>query len=616
MKLSRKKILNLIDEIEAIRKSAKSAEKKFAAYLARVHSSYQTSAVNLVHYLALRRRDLRELQDELGLLGVSRLGRAESHVMASLLAIRQVLQQVLKTKDSKAGVGKAPVSVKQGKKLLRKHTTALLGKKLKGSKAHIMVTLPPEAAGDKQLVHELVASGMSCARINCAHDDEAAWLAMIENIQRARRKTGRNCRICMDLAGPKLRTGAMTPGPPVIHLQPRRDILGRVTAPARVWLAPPELAPPLQPGAHLPVATDWLRRLKTGVEIHFKDARDKRCKLTVVEADGKGCWLDGFDSAYVVPGTTLQLNGEHELTTQVGDLPSTVQSIALKIGDTLVLHADPAPGEPAERDPDGRLLRPAHISCTLPEVFQHLHPGEPILLDDGKIEGVIATVAPEQIQIEITYARDQGSKLRADKGINFPESQLQLNGLTAKDRSDLKFVAQHADLLNLSFVNGPQDVPTLLRELQQYNTRQLGVILKIETQRGYKNLPAILLAAMRTHPVGVMIARGDLAVEVGWRNLAGIQQEIMRLCEAAHVPVIWATQVLETMAKKGRPSRAEISDAALAQQAECVMLNKGPYILQVVHMLNDILTSMEDYHQKTAPMMPVLKALRKLDRAT
>jgi pyruvate kinase len=149
----------------------------------------------------------------------------------------------------------------------------------------------------------------------------------------------------------------------------------------------------------------------------------------------------------------------------------------------------------------------------------------------------------------------------------------------------------------------------LLKALKKLRAK-LGLIVKIETQRGFRNLPAILLAAMRTHPVGVMIARGDLAIEAGWRNLAGIQEEILWLCEAAHLPIIWATQVLETLAKKGIPSRAEISDAAMAQQAECVMLNKGPHILETVRMLDDILKSMEDYHQKKAPMLPALPMLQ------
>ena len=110
-----------------------------------------------------------------------------------------------------------------------------------------------------------------------------------------------------------------------------------------------------------------------------------------------------------------------------------------------------------------------------------------------------------------------------------------------------------------------------------------------------------MLTAMRRYPAAVMIARGDLAVECGWERLAELQEEILWLCEAAQIPVIWATQVLEGTAKKGLPSRAEISDAALAQRADCVMLNKGPHIIQAIDMLDNILRRMQGHqYKKTA----------------
>src|SRR5690606_24231866 len=125
-----------------------------------------------------------------------------------------------------------------------------------------------------------------------------------------------------------------------------------------------------------------------------------------------------------------------------------------------------------------------------------------------------------------------------------------------------------------------------------------------ETKNGYKNLFDILLKSMQNYPVGVMIARGDLAVECGWERMAGVQEEILSLCNAAHVPVIWATQVLENMAKTGFPSRSEITDAATAQRAECVMLNKGPNIVEAIRLLDIILKNMKDYQEKKATMLP------------
>ena len=133
-----------------------------------------------------------------------------------------------------------------------------------------------------------------------------------------------------------------------------------------------------------------------------------------------------------------------------------------------------------------------------------------------------------------------------------------------------------ADIIELSFVREQTDVIQLFDELDRLHATDIGVVLKIETPRAFENLPQLILTAMRRRRIGVMIARGDLAVESGYERMAELQQETLSLCEAAHLPVVWATQVLEQLAKTGRPSRAEITDAAMSERAECVMLNKGP----------------------------------------
>jgi pyruvate kinase len=102
---------------------------------------------------------------------------------------------------------------------------------------------------------------------------------------------------------------------------------------------------------------------------------------------------------------------------------------------------------------------------------------------------------------------------------------------------------------------------------------------------------------------GVMIARGDLAVECGYERLAEVQEEILWLGEAAHAPVIWATQVLETLAKNGIPSRAEITDAEMGERAECVMLNKGPHIVDAVRVLDNILRRMQSHQSKKRSLL-------------
>ena len=151
----------------------------------------------------------------------------------------------------------------------------------------------------------------------------------------------------------------------------------------------------------------------------------------------------------------------------------------------------------------------------------------------------------------------KGEKLGAEKGINLPETRIDIPALTPDDLEALKFILQHADLVGYSFVRTESDVCELLKRLEEMGGQHLGLILKIETRKGFDNLPKLILAAMRMRSFGVMIARGDLAVECGYQRLAEVQEEILWICEAAHVPVIWATQVLETLAKKGMPSRSE-----------------------------------------------------------
>ena len=329
--------------------------------------------------------------------------------------------------------------------------------------------------------------------------------------------------------------------------------------------------------------------------------------MKMIGREGEGWIAHCYDRAYIQTGTTLRrLEADGEEV--VGELPPVEEKILLKQGDVLILHRDPRDGEPAKIDEDGVVHKPAHISCTSPAIFDEVQKGERVLFDDGKIVGEVANVNPgEELHIGVTYAGKGGRKLKADKGINFPESKLQIKGLTEKDKQDLAFVAEHADVVNFSFVNVPQDVQDLLDCLDTYNARDnVGVILKIETMQGFENLTEIMLTAMQTYPVGVMIARGDLAVEVGWENIPRIQEEIMALCLAAHMPEVWATQVLENLAKKGLPSRAEMTDAARAQRAECVMLNKGPYIIEAIKLLDKILKDLKDHREKNAPLSPVL----------
>ena len=600
---------DVLRELSAIRAEMVAPPALLRRRLDEVHPNYRESAQNLLHYLALRRRDVRPLQLRLAELGLSSLGRAESHVLATVDAVLEILRSMVGQARARTSPATGIVDFADGQRLLKEHTESLLGAVTLGRGVRIMVTMPSEAGDNYSLIYNLLQQGMDCMRINCAHDDTATWSKMIEHLRRAEQALGRSCKIVMDLAGPKLRTGPIEPGPAVLRVRPRRDTYGRVTAPSRIWLTAAGASRPAPAPADvcLPMPAAWLARLHKGARVKFIDAREAHRTWTIVEVTDYGCWAEGTKTAYLVPGTILRLNDGDDREATIGELPPGPNACILQLGDQLILTRDLNRGRPATHDSSGQLLTPAVIGCTIPEVFDDVRLGEAIWFDDGKIGGVIEKVKTHQVLIRITQVRDGGDKLRADKGINLPESNLKLAALTAKDIEDLPFVAQHADVVELSFANTASDVEMLQNHLKRFGSRQPAIVLKIETRRSFENLPDMLLAAMRASCCGVMIARGDLAVECGFERLAEVQEEILWICEAAHVPVIWATQVLESLAKTGMPSRAEITDAAMGHRAECVMLNKGPHMLSAVRVLDDILRRMQAHQTKKQSMLRELQ---------
>jgi pyruvate kinase len=451
-------------------------------------------------------------------------------------------------------------------------------------------------------------------RINCAHDGPAEWARMVDHLRLAEERHGRTCRILMDLAGPKVRTGGLESAQTVVKFRPRRDARGNVVDPARVWMCAEEDPRPSPTPADvaLPVSRAWLSRLRQGDDIRFVDTRGASRVLRVVHVGADGCWAESRKTCYVEPGTALQIDragiGKGDREVRIGALPGREVPLLLAMGDQLVVTRSSIPGRPAVRDERGRVLTPATIGCTADEVFEDVTAGDRIWFDDGKIGGVVERREPDRLQVRITRAKAHGGRLASEKGINLPDTILSLPAITEKDRADLDFVCKHAHMVALSFVNSAEDVRELQSILKPLGDAQPTIVLKIETRRGFDSLPAMLLEAMKSPRSAVMIARGDLAVECGFERLAEVQEEILWLCEAAHVPVIWATQVLETLAKEGMPSRAEVTDAAMAHRAECVMLNKGPYIVQAVNVLDDILRRMHGHQAKKRSMLRELVA--------
>ncbi len=252
------------------------------------------------------------------------------------------------------------------------------------------------------------------------------------------------------------------------------------------------------------------------------------------------------------------------------------------------------------------------ITTNVPEVLGALAVGHEVWIDDGKAGARVTAVFPDMVELEVFACRAKGVRLRAGKGVNFPDTELSLPPLTDKDLTDLDFVAGHADLVGFSFVQRPEDIAWLQRELEarRPDAPLPGLVLKIETRLAIRNLPDLIVAGAGRQPLAVMLARGDLAVEVGFDRLSEIQEEILWLCEAAQVPVIWATQVLEGLIKDGSPSRAEATDAAMSQRAECVMLNKGPFIVEGVRFLDNVLRRMDRHQSKKSARLGPLGSWR------
>ncbi|MCC5928156.1 MAG: hypothetical protein JJU28_02820 [Cyclobacteriaceae bacterium] len=607
MKINSAKIEKIIADLELIMEACQENEKRYKYQIDRVHDDYKQSAINLVHYLALRSFDLREIQKRLGNLGMSRLAKAESHVMASLIAIRHALLALIGKNSKNRPI--PHISIKRGQKIIRKRNKELFGYKTKQRSVRIMVTQPSEAASDFDLVYHAMLAGMNTVRINCAHDEPDNWLGMITHTRKAIEKIGRQCKITMDLGGPKIRTGAIETEPGIIHLRPQKNRKGVITGAVEFWFIAdiPENRP--FPSKHIPVPEVWMKRLAPDTVVWFTDTRKKKRHAYIHHIEeGRVCAICP-NSAYIEQGTLFRIEGDKKTEMiPVGELSPVEKSIILYNDDELLVHKDDWPGAPAKRDETGKLLQIAHIPCTSEEIFTSVNPGDLVFFDDGKIEAIVLKADSASFTVKIIQSGENGSRLRSDKGINFPRAGMGISGLTPKDREDLEFIARYADVVNMSFVNGRQDVEDLIEALRKLKVdNKLGVIFKIETQNAFKNLPEILLTAMQVKPIGVMIARGDLAIECGWRHIGRIQEEILWMCAAAHIPTIWATQVLEKLAKKGIPSRAEITDAVMAQRADCVMLNKGPFIINAIKMLDAILKNMQEYQEKKAPLLPPLE---------
>ena len=466
----------LLAEVRALREDIEKKGAELRREWGPVAEKTGPRSLNLSRYIALRGHDLTDLQIRLASRGLSSLGRSESGVAETLDALIVTLRRL--TGESNVPYP-APANQRPGASMLEAEAERLFGERPKGApRVRVMATLPPEAATQPDLVDNLVAAGMDCARINCAHDDAEAWDRMVANVRESAARLERPCKVLMDIAGPKCR-------------------IQRVKAPPKT-------------------------RLTRGDRVVMVDDLKEKTK------------------------------------------------------------------------------EPIAFSLNFPELVDQLGVGAEVFIDDGKAAARVVSRKGGRAELEVYAAREKGVRLKPGKGVNFPSAELDLPPLTSKDFRDLDFIAGHADLVGFSFVQRIDDVELLQDHLvaRAPGREPHGIVLKIETPLAVKNLPRLILQSAAHNPTGVMIARGDLAVELGFARLTEMQEEILWLCEAAHTPVVWATQVLDNYVRDGVASRAEMTDAAMAQGAECVMLNKGPYLVDGVAFLRDVLSRMDRHFVK------------------
>ncbi|OCA92344.1 hypothetical protein A8F95_01090 [Bacillus wudalianchiensis] len=490
--------------------------------------------------------------------------------------------------------------------LRRERTQTVLGERASEHSPHIMVTLDGQMTSPS-LIEGFLLNGMTIARINCAYDDTLTWKKMIDTIRYAEeqlRNKGKyknqRCQIHMDLAGPKIRVGPLKKVAYPLKIGIKKDRYGRPLA-AKKGIISWQSASTKQlvnEEYDFIISTspcEHFRQLTKGDSLSFVDNRNKKRKFFITDTLPAGLIVTIEETAYITEHTKLKsTQGEIELF--VNNVERSPIQIEVKKGDLLRIHLNHSTeGHPATESAS------AAISVSLPEAFACVQKGHRIFIDDGKIQAVVRTCNQDFIDAEI-ISPDMETAIKENKGINLPDCDANstISALTNKDEEDLAFICEHADMVGLSFIHSAQDLQKLQQLLANYSHKDLTVIAKIETKEAIHHFSNILLEGLTFSKFGIMAARGDLAIEIGFDKLPVVQEEILSMCRAAHIPVILATQVLESLAKKGTPSRSELADLFFGSEFDCLMLNKGPFMEETIEFLTEtllLISEAKDYKQ-------------------
>ncbi|RDY59687.1 pyruvate kinase [Flagellimonas nanhaiensis] len=295
-----------------------------------------------------------------------------------------------------------------------------------------------------------------------------------------------------------------------------------------------------------------------------------------------------------------ELNEELEVSTSIlADLQGPKLRVGVMGGEAVVSPGDEitfATGEPFE----GTAQR---VYMNYESFPKDVNPGERILLDDGKlIFEVKSTNKKDQVMATVV----QGGPLKSKKGVNLPNTDISLPALTEKDIKDAIFaIGQQVDWIALSFVRHSQDLMDLQNLINEHSDHKIPIIAKIEKPEAVENIDKIV-----AYCDGLMVARGDLGVEIPAQEVPLIQKKLVLRAKKARIPVIIATQMMETMITSLTPTRAEVNDVAnsVMDGADAVMLSGetsvGNYPVQVIEKMTSILTSVEGSSLIKVPQTP------------
>lgn len=573
----------LLEQVLAVNDLIDAEEARDAALVEAALPKHRQSAGNLAHYLGLRHRDIRRLQLDLAEAGLSSLGRSEGHVRDT---VRRLLGWLAGEKNAEPYA----LDRTRAEALLHANTSALFGPRPPERHVYIMVTAPDAVQVTDRWAAEVIRAGADVLRINGAHQSPAEWSAIAATFKACAAAQGKPGRIFVDMPGPKLRTEIRILEDAVIHLPRRKDRMGRTVTPTEVLLVGEHHG-----GTDVPVPPEWLARLRPDDTISFTDAAERKRKVTVRGRRANVVHAHCDQSLYIRSGLPLEWRraGAVKGRGEIGLLPRQPKALELSPGDTFLLNASGESDDPAAKV----------LAFPEPALLEQVRAGERVILDDGKIVAVAQSCGPSGVVCAVQHALKSPTRLRSGKGIAFPDSTLAVPQLRPQDETALAFALEQADGVGVSFVNSAHDVALVGERIRAAGRPGFGMILKLETRGVLRNLPGILFEALKYDPVGLMIARGDLAVELSFERLAEIQEELLCFGEACHLPVIWATQVLDSAAQTGVPTRAEVTDAAMAMRAECVMMGKGPHIDHATRMLADIIHRMESHQFKRRAML-------------